>query len=239
MGLPAVFSCTYEVNRFRNLGYSLFATALNTDAGAQPPGFTVPQMNTTSSATPQNSEIKWEHKSRKNPSLPLATYVILHRMLSRLISLSPSGGLTSVWQIMAMLILARTHLLLGWKSRQNDRQQKAKCETTYDDPTTPWSPSTSEHSAKITFNIWPEHLIKYHNGTDEACKVVIYIKYLFLNQRTLPGHCRGRRRSCRRSTCRGRSHYWKWSSGWLIGTGRPSATRATPSVKEKRSSQAS
>lgn len=40
MGFPAVFSCTYEVKRLRNLGYSLLATALRTDAGAQPPGFT-------------------------------------------------------------------------------------------------------------------------------------------------------------------------------------------------------
>lgn len=44
----------------------------------------------------------------------MATYVILHKMLSLLISLSPSGGLTSVWQIIAMLILARTHLLFGY-----------------------------------------------------------------------------------------------------------------------------
>lgn len=40
MGFPAVFSWTYEVKRLRNLGYSLLATALRTDAGAQPPGFT-------------------------------------------------------------------------------------------------------------------------------------------------------------------------------------------------------
>ncbi|TNN74282.1 hypothetical protein EYF80_015525 [Liparis tanakae] len=40
MGFPAVFSWTYEVKRFRNLGYSLLATALRTEAGAQPPGFT-------------------------------------------------------------------------------------------------------------------------------------------------------------------------------------------------------
>lgn len=37
---PAVFSWTYEVKRLRNLGYSLLATALRTEAGAQPPGFT-------------------------------------------------------------------------------------------------------------------------------------------------------------------------------------------------------
>lgn len=40
MGLPAVFSCTYEVKRLRNLGYSRLATARRTEAGAQPPGFT-------------------------------------------------------------------------------------------------------------------------------------------------------------------------------------------------------
>lgn len=40
MGLAAVFSWTYVVKRLRNLGYSLLATALRTEAGAQPPGFT-------------------------------------------------------------------------------------------------------------------------------------------------------------------------------------------------------
>lgn len=39
-------------------------------------------------------------------------------MLSLLISLSPSGGLTRVWQIMAMLILARTQRLDGWERRE-------------------------------------------------------------------------------------------------------------------------
>lgn len=55
--------------------------------------------------------------------LPLATYVILQRMLSLLISLSPSGGLTKVWQIMATLILARTHRFVGWK-----KNKKRKCQ---------------------------------------------------------------------------------------------------------------
>lgn len=41
IALSAVFSCTQEVKRLRNLGYSLFATALSTEAGAHPPGFTV------------------------------------------------------------------------------------------------------------------------------------------------------------------------------------------------------
>lgn len=41
MGFPVVFSWTQEVNRLRNLGYSLLATARSTEAGAQPPGFTV------------------------------------------------------------------------------------------------------------------------------------------------------------------------------------------------------
>lgn len=40
IGLSAVFSWTQEVKRLRNLGYSLFATALSTEAGAHPPGFT-------------------------------------------------------------------------------------------------------------------------------------------------------------------------------------------------------
>lgn len=63
---------------------------------------------------------KHKFKSQLNDS-PLATYVILQRMLSLLISLSPSGGLTSVWQIMATLILARTQRLVGW-GREEKKQ---------------------------------------------------------------------------------------------------------------------
>lgn len=65
----------------------------------------------------------------------MATYVILHRMLSLLISLSPSGGLTRVWQIMPMLILARTHLLDGCgttgrrirEKQQHDSHSESLC----------------------------------------------------------------------------------------------------------------
>ena len=50
--------------------------------------------------------------------LPLATYVILHRMLSLLISLFPSGGLTNVWQIIAIFILARTQRLFSCQKNE-------------------------------------------------------------------------------------------------------------------------
>lgn len=39
-------------------------------------------------------------------------------MLSLLISLLPSGGLTRVWQIMATLILARIHRLVGYRTKR-------------------------------------------------------------------------------------------------------------------------
>lgn len=55
--------------------------------------------------------------------LPLATYVILHRMLSLLISLFPSGGLTNVWQIIAIFILARTQRLFSCKKKKHCKPQ--------------------------------------------------------------------------------------------------------------------
>lgn len=53
----------------------------------------------------------------KHEDLPLATYVILHRILSLLISLFPSGGLTNVWHIIAIFILARTQRLFSYKRK--------------------------------------------------------------------------------------------------------------------------
>ena len=54
MGLSAVLSSTYCVMRRKNLGYSRLYTDRRTDAGAQPPGFTV-----------DKKEIKKEKKKEK------------------------------------------------------------------------------------------------------------------------------------------------------------------------------
>lgn len=60
-------------------------------------------------------------------ALPFATYVILHRMLSLLIFLFPSGGLTNVWQIIAIFILARTHRLFVCQETQSLTLLLIKC----------------------------------------------------------------------------------------------------------------
>lgn len=64
---------------------------------------------------------------QESHALPFATYVILHRMLSLLIFLFPSGGLTNVWQIIAIFILARTHRLLVCQEIQTFTLLLIKC----------------------------------------------------------------------------------------------------------------